>query len=38
MQGIAKEIEEIRRICFVEADRARQLKLDELSMKQKETQ
>ena len=31
-----QEIEELRRICCAEADRARQLKLDELSMQQKE--
>ena len=29
-------IEELRRICRAEADRARQLKLDELSMQQRE--
>ena len=29
-------IEELRRICCVEADRAQQLKLGELSMQQKE--
>ena len=31
-----QEIEELRRICCAEADRARQLKYDELSMQQKE--
>ena len=31
-----QEIEELRRICCAEADRARRLKLDELSLKQKE--
>ena len=31
-----QEIEELRRLCSMEADRARQLKLDELSMQQKE--
>ena len=31
-----QEIEELRRICCAEADRARQLKYDELSMRQKE--
>ena len=31
-----QEIEELRRICCAEADRARQLKFDELPMQQKE--
>ena len=31
-----QEIEELRRICCAEADRARQLKMDELSLQQKE--
>ena len=31
-----RDIEELRRICCVEADRARQLKLDEPSVQQKE--
>ena len=36
MQGVCQEIEELRRICCAEADRAGQLKYDEPSTQKEE--